>query len=98
MKPFKNQTIVSRVFAELIRRDDFVTSKQMRETLNESFNRVAAALHHLKLYQAAASLESDGQLWWYATPENDTRLRQVHERSEEKKPRRPRKRKIIQGE
>ena len=90
----KNQepTCVSLVSAELEGADDFRSAKQLIENTRLTKNRVAAALHHLKIHKAADFVvNADGTTWWFATPETDDRSRIVESREPEVKPRKPRK-------
>jgi hypothetical protein len=83
------------VFERLKRADDFMTVAQLQAAEPaETYNRIQAALHHLRNYRAVECMESDGQLWWYATPDNDTRSKTVDERTPEQNPRRARKPRI----
>jgi hypothetical protein len=70
-----------------------LTVKQIIERANGQLNvnQCSASLHHLQKYRAAQSMESDGHLWWYATPETDRRGFVVEERVPEDKPRRARR-------
>ena len=72
--------------------DDFQTTRQLIDDTHESSNRVTAALHRLRVYGAIDAMEVDGQLYWYLTPDTDTRIRTVPEKAEETKPRKPRAR------
>ena len=53
---------------------------------------VLMSLWHLRHYRAVDSVVSDGQLWWFATPEYDNRSRIVDERAPEEKKRNRKKR------
>jgi hypothetical protein len=87
----KEPTFVHRIFEHLRKCDDFRTARQLQSELNIGSNRVSAALHALRRYDAVVAMDSDGQLWWYATPLTDTRIKTVDERAPELKPRRQRK-------
>jgi len=91
MKRFKQPTSTSIVFAALIRANDFRTGKQLQTETGLSSNRVSAALYSLMKYKAAEFIEAEGSLWWFATPDTDTRSRTVDEKAPELKPRKPRK-------
>jgi hypothetical protein len=87
----KVPTATSVVEHEMKFLDDFVTSKQLQKITRLDANHVGAALSHLKKHRAVDCLESEGQLWWFSTPDMDTRCRTVQERTPEKKPRKQRK-------
>lgn len=91
MKRLTETTATFLVFTALKDANDFLTVPQLRERTGQSVNRVSAALHMLRTYKAVECLHSDGYLWWYATPENDTRTKTVDERAPELKPRKARK-------
>lgn len=87
----KEPTKTSLVWEALLLLDDFVTASQLVALVDEvSANQVSASLHMLREYRAVECMESDGSLWWYATPENDTRQHQVEMRTPEDRPRRTR--------
>ena len=77
--------------------DDFRTMKQIVAATRLTANQVAATLSHFKKYKAANSLESDGDLWWFLTPDYDQRSRKTKEKVKEepgsRKVRNPRKKK-----
>lgn len=93
MKKRTEPTAVSIVFDALIRADDFLTGRHLQKMTNLSSNRVSAALYNLLKYKAANYIEAEKKLWWYPTPETDTRSRVIPEKVPETKPRKPRKRK-----
>jgi hypothetical protein len=93
VKRFKETTSTCRVMDALVRADDFMTSRQLQAALGLNCNRVSAALFHLRKYKAAEAMEADGTLWWFATPDADTRTRVVEERTPECR-RRNRRRKM----
>lgn len=89
-------TKTSLVYDVLKRCDDFITVAQLRERLATdcTINQIAASLSHLSKHKAVGSLPDDhGHLWWYATPETDTRSKEVETRTPEDKPRKMRRRK-----
>lgn len=90
----KDPTFTHLVFEHLVKVDDFRTAQQLQQELSIASNRVSAALHSLRTYDAVTAMAADERLWWYATPISDTRSRRVDERAPELKPRRPRKRKV----
>jgi hypothetical protein len=79
--------------------DDFVTARQLQSLLGTdpflgvTLNRVSAALYHLRKHHAADFIEAGTSLWWFATPQDDTRSRKCEERTPESRPRKARKRK-----
>lgn len=87
----KETTSVCRVFERLCQLDDFRTARQLQSELALDSTHVSSALHHLRQHKAVECLADAGQLWWYATPATDTRLRHHDERCPETKPRRSRK-------
>lgn len=87
-------TSTSLVNEALIKADDFVTGRQLQDTLMLDTNHVSAALYHLRKYKAAECMEVAGTLYWFATPQNDTRSKIVEERTPESRPRKPRKSKF----
>lgn len=90
MKPFKETTITTRVLEGLIRADDFMTARQIQEKFlpDKTPTRVATALVELRNFNAVGCIEQYNRLWWFATPDEDTRTRIVHERTPESRPRR----------
>jgi hypothetical protein len=95
MKKHKEPTAVSLVFAALVRADDFRTAQQVQAESGVNSRRVNSSLHMLRTYKAAQCMESDGQLWWYATPQDDTRMKTFDERTPEVKPRKSRKKRAL---
>lgn len=88
----RTETCCTHIVEQALRAsDDFVTGQDLIERTGLSYNRVTASLHHLRKYRAADCLDSGGRLFWYATPDSDTRSRKVEERTPESKPRKPRK-------
>lgn len=91
MRKTKEPTCVSVVETFVTKADDFVTAAQVIEGTQLTPNQVSASLIMLKKYQALACFESDGRLWWFSTPETDTRICKHEHRAPEVKPRKPRK-------
>jgi hypothetical protein len=87
-------TATSIVYAALMRANDFRTGRQLQAETGLNTNRVSAALYSLLKYKAVEFIDSDNALWWFSTPENDTRSRTVDERVPESRARKPRKVKI----
>lgn len=94
----KEPTSTFRVFEALCRADDFRTGRQLQSELGLDVNHTSAALYSLKKYRAVEAIEGDGALWWFATPENDTRSKKLEERCPECRPRKPRRRNITKKE
>lgn len=90
----KKPTATSMVFEALIAADDFRTGLDLQEETGLDCNHVSAALIHLLRHKAVESIEEGDKRWWFATPWNDSRFRTVDERTPEKRPRKPRPRKI----
>lgn len=95
MRRFKQTTTTHLVLEALTRADDFRTARQLQEETGRNNNQVSAALSLLRRYKAVEAMAVEGTLWWYATPENDTRSRRIEEKAPELKKRKPRKRKEV---
>lgn len=95
----KEPTATSVVLAELQGADDFMTMRQLREHTRLNINQVSAALHHLRVHKCVEFISDGSGVWWYATPESDTRLCAHDQRAPETRPRRQRKSKsdILSG-
>lgn len=83
----KETTATSLVLGALVRADDFRTGRQLVEETGQSPARVSAALYSLLKHKAVELVEAPDNLWWFATPESDTRVRVVEERTPESAPR-----------
>ena len=70
------------VFEVLKAADDFMTLPQIDAILCLGTCRVSAALHHLIKHSAVDAVEGIDTLWWFATPDDDTRVRIVNETTE----------------
>lgn len=70
----------------MIDKNDFVRAKEIAQHFKLTINQVCTSLNQLRIFKAVNSIDQDG-LWWYATPETDTRTREVIERVPESKPR-----------
>ena len=88
-------TLMSRVEEALARADDFRTQEQLVEESGIDKHHVQACIWWLKKVQAIDSLESDGRLWWFATPEGDRRTKRIEMRRPEDKPRRVRRTRLM---
>jgi hypothetical protein len=95
MRKHKVPTATSRVLEALVAADDFMTGRQLQAATALDCNHVSAALHSLRNHKAVQAMNVDGTLWWFATPEDDTRIRVLHERTPEARPRKPRKSKAV---
>lgn len=95
MKRNTETTATFLVLDALKRADDFRTVAQLQSETGKSYNRVQAALHHLRVHKAVDFVEAERKLWWFATPTSDTRSRTVDERFMEDKPRKSRKTKKV---
>lgn len=87
----KEITTTHLVLEALTRADDFRTQRQLCAEIGRDCNHVSAALCHLRKRKAVEAMDVDGQLFWFATPEDDTRSFKLIERTPEAKPRKPRK-------
>ena len=83
----KRTTYTTLVADALLRSDDFMTARQLMAVTGLGCCAVSAALHHLRGHKAVECMESEGQLWWYLTLQDD-RSRVVNERTPESRPRR----------
>lgn len=85
-------TWVGLVWGVLLEANDFVASTELQKKTGGSQNQTNAALHHLQQHKAAeAVVGANGRLFWFATPESDTRTKQVEQRTPEDRPRRARR-------
>lgn len=84
-------TLMSRVEGVLAAADDFLTVSQLVAASGIDQHHVQSCIWWLKKVRAVESVESDGQLWWFSTPETDLRTRRVEMRRPEDKPRRQRR-------
>lgn len=91
VRKLKETTSTHIVLQYLINLDDFATAKQIQQATGVSGNRVGAALHELRKYKAVGVEDVQGTLYWYATPDSDTRMRTVLERVPEEPGSRKRK-------
>lgn len=62
--------------------DDFCNVAQLATALvgKVNVNQLTAALTHLKKYGAVGVIEVENVLWFYSTPDTDTRSKRVEER------------------
>lgn len=82
------------ILATLVSADDFATAQQLCAATGANMNQASAALHHLRNRKAVDCLASDGQLFWFATPDTDDRARTVDERRPEEPGNRVRRAKV----
>lgn len=83
----KEPTKCSLVEEALRRADDFLTCQQVAALAGVTTHQAGSSLIHLRNRKAAESVESQGKLFWMATPQSDDRVRVVEERRPEEKPR-----------
>lgn len=82
-KPNKNATkpTWTALFLKALQaRDDFMTLPQLRTATGANGDQATATLHHLCRRKAVSAMNSDGVLWFYATPESDERTKTLDER------------------
>jgi hypothetical protein len=92
VKKNKQPTHTSLVNQYLVALKDFDTVAGITKGSGVCHRLVMISLWHLRRHKAVDSVESDGQLWWFATPEYDTRSKTLLERTPEEKKRNRRKR------
>lgn len=64
--------------------DDFVGAPELAARTGGNTNQVSAALHALCRYRAVDCVsDAAGRLFWFATPDTDTRVRRCEERRPE---------------
>jgi len=73
MRTPKRPSYTCLVFTALKEADDFMVLRQIAAKSGVSTTRASAALHHLYKKKAVSALSDDGQLYWYATPDEDSR-------------------------
>jgi len=77
----RRPTWTSLVLDALVKSDDFLSLSGVMARTGATVNRATAALHHLGKFRVVEYVVGgDGKLWWFATPEQDSRLRHVDER------------------
>lgn len=83
MHKAKRTTMTTLVMEELVRADDFLTQRQLQQRLNatgaQGLSRISAALRWMLQCGAVDFEVALGEVWWFATPENDRRLRRLEE-------------------
>ena len=80
----KEPTFTHLVLEQLRVADDFVTVRQLMSAIPElNYNRASASLAHLYKGHAIDMIVSDGNTYWYATPELDDRTKRLEEKVRE---------------
>ncbi|MGD9674535.1 MAG: hypothetical protein AB7U98_13765 [Candidatus Nitrosocosmicus sp.] len=78
MKKNQEPTLISRIEEALAKADDFMTSKMIAAATGIHSSRVRSILNSMRIYYKAFDcIEQDKALWWFATPETDTRTKHV---------------------
>lgn len=75
------------VLKALIAADDYVNLSTLSRLTKLKKDILRPTIKHLRKYNAVDSVESDGQLYWYATPALDTRSWTQEEHRKEDEPR-----------
>jgi hypothetical protein len=79
MTAHKKPTCTKLVLDYLIGLDDFATRGMVVAGAGVTVSQITATLHDLKRYKAIDVMDVDGALWFYATPDADTRMRHTLE-------------------
>ena len=79
-------TYASQVLEVLVAADDALRCREIAARLSLSSRLVSGVLHTLYRYHAVDVIEGQDDLWWYATPADDTRTRVAREVAEYSKP------------
>jgi hypothetical protein len=79
MRRVKHTTYTNQVYVHLISSGTLLTTSEIRSQLPHAKNQISAALSNLRKCKAVDIIEEDGIRYWYATPENDTRSREILE-------------------
>jgi len=87
----KRPTYTSIVYDYMVGLDDFCTASQIIRETGLDINHVSACIYHLKKYRAIQGMSVEGTVFWFATPEDDTRSHLMLEKAPETRPRKPRK-------
>lgn len=82
----KHPTYASQVLELLVAADDALRCREIAKQLGLSTRLISGVLHTLYRYRAVDVIEGQDDLWWYATPGDDTRTRVVKEVAEFHKP------------
>lgn len=76
-------TYTTLVLDYLIKGDDFFSIGNIADALKLTRHQVRVTLIHLQRYKVVDSVGSGGTLYWFATPELDTRVRVTEARVRE---------------
>ncbi len=76
-----------KVFDFLCTHDDFIRMKDIAAATGLNARQLRQTLPWLRKCKAIDSVESGGELFWYATPERDLRMRTIDEHRREDEPR-----------
>lgn len=77
---------------ELLKSDAFLTTKAIAKRLPQlTTHQISAALHSMRKRKAVAAETDAGEMYWFATPEEDNRSKTLEERTPEIKKRKPRR-------
>lgn len=98
MGSYKVPTWTSLVLDELIRADDFRTLRELVVCVGGTSNQISAALWLLTQRKAVGCEICNGVSYYYATPEYDTRIRKMGERTPEMRPRKLRRKRVVHYE
>lgn len=79
-------TYSSQVIELLVAADDALRCVDIAQRLGLSTRLISGVLHTLYRYRVLDIIEGRDDIWWYATPENDTRTRVRKEVAEFSKP------------
>ena len=88
----KEPTTTALVTEALRATDDFMSYAMLVKATGRNPNQISAACFSLREHRVVdVIVEPDGKAWWYAlSPEEDTRIFKIDERTPESKPRKPR--------
>lgn len=92
MKYGRVPTAVHDVFTTLVAKDDFMSVEDLTTASRRTRHEVLRSLWVLRQYRAVECVRQGDGLWWFATPNMDTRIRHNDERTPESRPR-----KIVPG-
>lgn len=71
----------------LNKHDDFISTAGIADATGLTTLQLRQTLHWLRQCKAIDSVDSGGTLYWFATPETDTRVRTIDEHRREDEPR-----------
>lgn len=85
----KEPTATGEVTRALTAKDDFMSLDELVAVTGKSRKQVMSALWTLQHYfRAVECVRQGNELWWFVTPQTDTRMVTYDERTPESKPRR----------